>query len=296
MDRIRALKTFIAVADAGSLVGAARQLGMSPPTVTRIIGDLESRLGVTLLHRTTRIVTLTAVGDAYLADTRKIVAELDAADDAARGAHSVPTGLLRVTAPALFGQYYVSPVITAYLDRYAGACVDAVFLDRVVNLIEEDVDVAARIGHLQDSGLRAIRVGSVRWSVCGCASYFERAGLPQRPQDLKGHSIVSAGAGPGAVSWRFGGGESVRLLPRLTYSSIAAAIGAAKSGWGLTRVLSYQIGPEIGSGGLQTVLSEYEPDPLPVHIVHTEGRRAPAKVRAFIDMAVERLRADPFLN
>ncbi|MEM9681783.1 MAG: LysR family transcriptional regulator [Pseudomonadota bacterium] len=296
MDQLRALEVFVAIAEAGSFAGAARALSISPPSVTRIIGDLEEELGAVLLHRTTRLVTLTDVGQAYLADAQRILADLVAANDTARGAYSAPTGLLRITAPSLFGQYYVSPIILDYLDRYPEVSVDAVFVDRVVNLIEEGLDLAVRIGHLEDSSMMAAKVGEVRWMVCGCPSYFEEHGTPREPKDLAQHRTISIVPTPSALQWRFADGATVRIRPRLAFSTIPAAIAAATSGWGLVRVLSYQIGPMLGSGGLQTVLTEFELPPLPIHVVHGDGRRTSAKVRAFVDLAVDRLRADPFLN
>ena len=296
MDQLRALEVFVAVAEAGSFAGAARALSISPPSVTRIIGDLEEELGAVLLHRTTRLVTLTDVGQAYLADAQRILADLEAANDTARGAYSAPTGLLRLTAPTLFGQYYVSPIILDYLDRYPDVSVDAVYVDRVVNLIEEGLDLAVRIGHLEDSSMMASKVGEVRWMVCGCPSYFEKYGTPREPKDLADHRTISIVSTPSALQWRFAGATTVRIRPRLAFSTIPAAIAAATSGWGLIRVLSYQIGPVLGSGGLETVLTEFEQPSLPIHVVHGDGGRTSAKVRAFIDLAVERLRADPFLN
>lgn len=296
MDRFRALEVFVAVAEAGSLAGAARSLSISPPSVTRIVGELESALGALLFHRTTRLVSLTEVGQAYLEDARRILSDFETANDAARGAHRAPTGALRVTAPTLFGQYYVSPVLTEYLDRYPEVRVEAVYLDRIVNLIEEGLDVAIRIGPLPDSSMMAVRVGSVRRVVCGCPSYFHRYGLPQTPDELAAHKIIAAGPVTPANDWRFGDGSSVRVEPRLSCTSVPAAIAAARTGWGLTRVLSYQIGPDLGSGGLQTILSDYEPEPLPIHIVHGEGRSSSAKVRAFVDMAAAQLRAVPYLS
>ncbi|RFB01719.1 LysR family transcriptional regulator [Parvularcula marina] len=296
MDRYRALETFIAVAESGSLAGAGRTLGLSAPSVTRIINELEDALGVTLLHRTTRIVTLTEAGAAYLTDARRIVEEMQAADDAARGAHRAPSGLLRLTAPVLFGQHYISPILLDYLNQYKDVTAEAVYLDRVASIIEEGFDVALRIGPLPDSSLRAVRVGEVRRVICGCPSYFERHGLPQRPADLADHNIIAVRSVSASNKWSFAGGESVEVTPRLTYASVPAAIAAAKTGWGLTRVLSYQIGPDLDAGGLKTVLSEFEPDPLPIHLIHAEGMRASAKVRAFVDMAASRLRADPHLS
>lgn len=296
MDRLRALEAFVSVAEEESFSAAARRLGMSPPSITRLVGDLEHHLGASLFNRTTRIVSLTETGAAYLADARRILADLQAADDAARGAFSAPTGLLRVTAPTMFGTMYVSPIIRDYLDRFEDTTVEALFLERIVNLVEEGVDVALRIGELPDSSLIAAKVGEVADTICATPSYFARHGVPRTPEDLARHRLVAVGPLPGFVEWRLGDRKPVRLRPRLICSSVQASIEAARAGWGLTRALSYQVAPLIGSGEMQAALTAYPGRRLPIHVVHTYGRRPPAKLRAFVDMAVDRLRADPFLN
>ena len=296
MDQLRALEILVAVADTGGFAPAARRLSISAPSVTRLVQDLEAELGVTLLHRTTRKVTLTESGQAFVGDARQLLDDYQAAKDAARGAFCAPTGRLRVTAPVLFGRHYISPLLADLVDDYPDLQVDAVYLDRVVSLVDEGFDVAVRIGPLPDSNLRAVRVGDVRRVVCGCPSYFERHGLPVTPADLPGHRIVAARPATPTDDWRFGRGASVRVRPRLTFADNASAIEAVKTGWGLTRVLSYQIGPELGGGSLQTVLSEFEPEPLPIHLLHAEGARVSAKVRQFLDLAVDRLRNHPHLN
>lgn len=295
MDQLRALEAFVAVADTGTFSGAARSLALSPPSITRLVGDLEAHVGTTLLHRTTRAVTLTEAGDAYLLDARKILAAVQSADDAARGAHERPQGTLRITASVLFGQHYVLPIIEEYLRTYPDVSVDALFVDRVVNIIDEGIDIAVRIGPLAESALIAAKVGQVRWTVCGSSNYLEPRGIPQRPSELTEHDIIGYGA-QSLHKWRFQGGESVAVTPRLSLSTVSGTIEAAKRGMGLTRVLSYQIGPELGSGGLQTVLADYETDPVPIHLVHAEGPLGSAKVRTFKDLVAKRLRADPFLN
>ncbi len=296
MDHLKHLGVFIAIADTGSLVGAARALNLSPPTVTRILSDLEAGLGVPLFHRTTRAVVLTDTGQSFLDDARRIVADYDNAIDNARGARIAPTGTLRVTASMLFGQHYVLPIIQKYLDLYPDVTVEATFVDRVVNIVDEGFDIAVRIGQLNDSSLLASRVGSVRHVVCGCPEYFAWNGLPSKPEDLKKHDIISAGVLSPTNDWMFAGGEVVRVTPRLRVNSIASAIAAARTSWGITRVLSYQIGEELDGGGLKTVLEEYEPEALPIHIIHPEGRAASAKIRTFMSMATEILRANPYLN
>ena len=296
MDRMRTLEVFVEVADCGSMAGAARKLSLSPPSVTRLLNELEENLGVLLFHRTTRAVTLSEPGRTFLEDARRILQEYQDATDSVRGAHRAPKGVLRLTASTLFGQHYISPLVLDYLDQFGDVRVDAVYLDRVVNLVEEGFDVAVRIGPLADSSLMATKVGQVRRVVCGSRSYLEREGVPQTPADLARHSIISVSPITPSDDWRFGGKETAKVSPRLYYSSVMPAIGAAKAGWGLTRVLSYQIGPDLGAGDLQTVLAEFEPEPLPIHLVHPEGRIASAKVRAFVDLARDRLRASAYLN
>lgn len=296
MDQKRALEVFCAVADEGGLAGAARALSISPPTVTRIVNELETYLGAPLLHRTTRSITLTQTGAAYLADARRILEDLATADEAARGDTVKPTGALRITASVLFGQHYIAPIVREFVDLYPDVWVEGVFVDRIVNIIDEGIDISVRIGPLADSTFRAVRVGAVRHVVCGCPSYFREHGAPKKPSDLANHKIIDFdGIGKPGV-WTFDSGVSVKFKPRMQFSTIAPCIHLAKSGWGLTRVLSYQIGPELGAGGLQTVLNEFSTEEWPIHLVHPEGRQRSAKVKCFLELAAERLRKDKFLN
>ena len=298
MDRIQTLEVFVAVAEAESFARGARTVGLSAPSATRGINALEDRLGARLFTRTTRRVRLTDVGSAYLEDARRILSDLQAADDAAAGASSDPVGLLRITCPNEFGRIHVMPILTAFLDTFPAMCADILMVDRIVNIVEEGFDVAVRIGPMPSSSLSAIRVGTVRRVICGAPAYFERHGIPATPEALKDHCIVQATPVSPSAEWRFGCGMDhvVKVRPRLSVSSVAAGIAAARNGWGLCRVLSYQIGGELQAGTLKTVLTDEEPDPLPVHLVHTEGRRAVAKVRAFLDFAAPRLRAIPILR
>jgi len=256
VDKLRALETFIAVAEVGSFSAASRQLNVSAPSVTRIIGDLEADLGVKLLNRTTRIVTLTGIGKRYVEDAKQIIQELSAADDAAKGAHIEPTGTLRITASTMFGKLYITPIITEYLDLYPKVKVEALFVDRVVNIFEEGLDIAVRIGHLDDSSLMASRVGEVSVQVCGCPTYFEAHGIPQHPEDLHNHTLISLQLGGHQGDWGFKDGIVIKPDFRMAINSIPAGLEAARSGWGLVRVLSYQIGPDLDVGCIQTVLQE----------------------------------------
>ena len=189
MDKLRAIECFIAVAEASSFSEAARRLGISAPSITRLINDLEEDLGVLLLHRTTRAVSLTEVGRSYLEDARSVLGELQTADDAAKGAHGSPQGTLRITASTMFGALHVAPIITTFLDRHPDVMVDALFLDRVVNIVDEDYDIAIRIGDLEDSSLVATRVGEVQLRVCGSPLYFERQERPKTPGDAVKHWV-----------------------------------------------------------------------------------------------------------
>lgn len=287
------MTVFVAVAEEESFAVGARRFGMSPPAVTRAISALEERLGVKLLNRTTRYVRVTDAGHRYLDDARRIIGEMDEADEAAAGINAEPRGHLAMTAPVLFGKLFVIPGIVDYLHRYPDMEVSAVFLDRVVNLLEEGFDVGIRIGELPDSSMRAIRVGQVRRVLCASSGYLEENGMPNSPSELTNHKIVAASSVSPVVDWKFAQGITVRVKPRLTVTSNDAAIEAVKNGMGITRLLSYQIEDYLASHQLQTLLTEFEPPPLPIHVIHREGRYASAKVRTFVDLIVANLRSIP---
>lgn len=298
MDRWQAMKVFAKVAEAQSFADAGRQLHMSPPAVTRMVSALEDVIGTRLLTRTTRSVKLTEAGARYFADCQRLLAELEEAEAAAAGAYGTPTGTLTVTASVMFGTKFVLPVMTDYLDLYPDVVGRSLFLDRVVNIVEEGVDVAIRIGHLADSGFAAIRVGQVRRVICGSPDYFEKHGVPTAPSDLSDHRIIASTSAWSSLEWRFGAGQrsTIHVNPRLFCNTNEAAILAAGRGWGLTRIPSYQVADQLESGELQTVLSDHEEEAFPIHVVHPDGRNASAKVRSFIDFAVEKLRANRHLN
>ena len=293
MDRWLAMRVFVKVAETESFAKTARAVHMSAPAVTRIIAALEDLVGARLLVRTTRSVKTTEAGARYLADCRRILGDIAEAEAAAAGHYREPSGTLAITAPILFGQLHVLPIITEYLDAYPGMHARTLFIDRQVNIVEEGLDVAVRIGHLPDSGFTAVRVGAVRHVICAAPGYLEKRGTPQTPVDLKDHRIVASNSSWASPEWRFAGGQRSSIDPVLMCNTNQAVIDAARSGWGLTRVLHYQIGPALQEGELQVVLEDFEEPPLPIHLVYPEGRQAPAKVRAFVDMAVERLRGDP---
>ncbi|MCF3934924.1 LysR family transcriptional regulator [Acuticoccus sp. M5D2P5] len=289
MDRLRGMEVFVAVADAGSLAEAARLIGMSAPAVTRAINALETRLGVRLFTRTTRSLRLTDAGALYLARCRDLLTAIAAAEEEAVGRHGQPSGRLRITSPTRFGQLHVVPVLTRFLDAYPQVSIEAIFVDRVTNLVEEGFDVAVRIGPLPDSRLVATRVGTVRRVVCAAPDYLSRYGRPETLADLAGHRLIAATPMNAADEWSFGEAGSVAFTPRLRVSTIDAAIAAARHGWGLARVISYQVVDDFASGTLVSVLDEVDPAELPVHLLRAEGRVASAKVRAFVDHAKEAL-------
>ncbi|MEP6971111.1 MAG: LysR family transcriptional regulator [Betaproteobacteria bacterium] len=299
VDQLHLIGVFVAVADTNGLAGAARKLGISPPAVTRAINALETQLGVRLVTRTTRIVRLTEPGARYAEDCRRILAELAEANEAVNGLHGVPRGTLTITAPALFGAKHVTPIVTEYLQRYPGVNAACWFLDRVVNMMDEGMDVAVRIGELPDSSMQAIRVGSVRRVICGSPVYLKEHGIPMDPNELAAHHIVSVDAVTAAAEWRLvrdGAPSIVKLHARLSTTTNDSAIAAVVGGYGLARLLSYQVTDQLLSGQLKIVLSEFEPAPIPVHLVHREGRHASQKARTFLDLAIDRLRANPALN
>ncbi|HMW77227.1 MAG TPA: LysR family transcriptional regulator [Rhodocyclaceae bacterium] len=298
MDRLQSMGVFVAVAEEESFAGAARRLQMSPPAVTRCIAALEEHLGVKLLTRTTRFVRATEAGQRYVESARRILAEADEADEAAAGVHAAPRGQLAVTAPVLFGSMHVMPGIVEFLTRYPEVSVNAIFLDRVVNLLEEGIDVGVRIGELPDSTLRAVPVGAVRRVICASPDYLSRCPALVEPRDLAKQTVIAASPVSPGLEWRLGSGKqqvSIRVQPRLTVTNNAAAIEAAALGFGITRLMSYQVAAPLAAGQLVRLFREFEPPALPVHVVHHEGRQASAKVRALVDLLVERLRQNAAL-
>ena len=299
MDQLHLMSVFVAVVDTNGFSGAARKLNISPPAVTRAVNDLESQLGVRLLTRTTRVVRVTEPGARYADDCRRILAELAEANESVTGMHSAPSGRLTLTAPVLFGAKYVTPIVTEYLQRYPAVNAACWFLDRVVNMMDEGIDIAVRIGELPDSSMQAVRVGRVRRVICAAPGYLQQRGVPQFPEDLAAHDIVAANAVSPSAEWRLvkdGAHCVVKLQPRLRCTTNDGALSAVVGGFGLTRLLSYQVADQLRDGQLKIVLSEFEPPALPVHLVHREGRHASQKARTFLDLAIERLRGNTSLN
>lgn len=293
MDRLHLINVFVAVVDSQGFAGAARKLNLSPPAVTRAINELETYLGVRLLNRTTRIVKVTEAGARYAEDCRGVLSQLNEADESASGLHSTPRGRLAITAPVGFGAMYVTPVVTEYLARYPEVTASCWFMDRVVNMLDEGVDVGVRIGELPDSSMQAIRVGRMRLLICATPAYLAEHGEPKSPEDLEKHMIIAASGATSTSEWRIssqGTPSVVKLRPRLITTTSDTAVAAALTGFGLTNVLAYKVTKHLREGRLKAVLSDFEPPALPVHVLHREGRHATQKARRFIDLAVERLR------
>lgn len=299
MDRFQEMQVFLAVAEEQGFAAAARRLNMSPPSVTRAVAALEERIGTLLLARTTRSVHITEAGQRYVEDCRRILAELEEAEESAAGSHAIARGQLTLTAPVLFGELFVTPVLVDYLEQHPAVSIKALLVDRVVSMVDEGIDVAVRIGNLPDSGLHSVKVGEVRRVVCASPAYLNQHGRPQHPDQLSEARVVEAASSSLVSDWRFAGPEgplSVRPEPRLIVTANQAAINAACLGWGLTRVLSYQVAGKVAAGELEIVLEHFELPPLPIHVVYQGGRKVPAKVRTFVDFCAERLGQDRALN
>ena len=282
MDRLEAMAIFAAAVDAGSLSAASRQLRMPLATVSRKIADLETRLHTRLMHRSTRKLTLTDAGADYLAACRRILDDVAEAEGAAAGEFSAPRGELVVTAPILFGRLHVLPVMVGFLAAFPEVDVRLLFGDRTLNLLDDHVDLAIRIGELPDSALVARRIGAIREVVCASPAYFAARGVPQHPDDLRTHACLTfAGlAAPG--TWRFRD-HTVAVHSRLVADNADAAIGAAIAGAGITRALSYQVADACRTGTLSLALEAFEAPPRPVHLVYARQGRIPLKLRACID-------------
>jgi DNA-binding transcriptional LysR family regulator len=298
MDRIDAMKIFVTAVDEGSLVGAARRLKRSPTAVSRALTFLETRLGIELLHRTTRTLKLSETGERYAAACRRLLTELNEADMLASGERLSPQGVLTISAPPVNGEEMLRPIIDEFLDRYPDVSANLLLLDRLVNLVDEGVDIALRIGHLPDSSLLATRLGgAVRRVVVGSPQYLAKHAPIKKPADLAKHRII-AFSNFGLDAWNFvpakGSSvpQTVQFAPRYTVNSVRAAVASATSGLGLTRLYSYHVAECVRDGRLKIVLANAEHPPLPVHLLTPPGRVAVPKVRAFMDFAVPRLRSE----
>jgi len=291
MDRLDELQVFLAILEAGSMAAAARKLRRSPPAVTRTLAALEERVGVRLFERSTRRLTASEAGLRLAEQARRLLADYDAAvreqDDAA------PRGRLRMTAPMVFGRRHMAPVVTRFLMRHPGVEIDLELSDRNMDLIDDGIDVALRIGALDDSRLVARRLGAVQRVTVASPAYLHRRGRPKAPPDLAQHELILSTGTRGLAEWRYGGrgaggrAQVVRFAPRLQLNDVEAMLGAARDGFGIARALSYQVADDLDAGRLVRVLAPFEPPPIPVHLVMPGTRQRAPRLRAFVDFAVE---------
>lgn len=286
MDKLQAIKTFVTIVDRGSLTAAAATLGKSLPSVVRTLAALERNLDTHLLTRTTRRISLTEEGRHYLEHGRRILSAVQDAEDELCAVRTEPTGQLSITAPVMFGQMHVVPGVSGFMTRYPTTRVDMLLVDRVVNLVDEGIDVAVRIAPLEDSGLVAKPVGHIRRVVCASPGYLGRAGRPRHPRDIARFESLLLQAQESGSIWRFRDGDrniSVQPSGRFSSNHVAAALNACVDGLGLGRFLSYQVDTHLRDGRLEVLLEEFEPPPVPVSIVHAHARLAPTRVRVIVD-------------
>ncbi len=294
MDRFDAMSVLLAVVDAGSLSAGARRLHAPLATVSRKVADLEKHLGVRLVLRTRRGLTLTDEGRSYVAASRRILEELDAVERQASGDYGALRGGLHMTAPVTFGERHVLPIALEFLKEQPEINLRLTLADRQISLADEHVDVALRIGHLADSALIATRVGTVRRVVCASPDYLARRGIPLKPEDLSQHDGISFQGFASAPEVRFRRDVpafTAEPRPKLAVNTTEAAIQAAVAGIGIIRVLSYQIADQLRTGALQEVLADYAPEPLPINIIYAPADLQPLKVRRFLDWITPRLRS-----
>lgn len=294
MDRFDAMNVLLNVVEAGSLSAAGRRLGMPLATVSRKLAELESHLKARLLNRSTRRLELTDAGRHYVDACKRILDEVGDAERAAAGEYSTPRGDLVVTAPVVFGRLHVLPLVIEFLHAFPDVDVRLVLGDRVSHLLDEHLDLAVRIGALQDSNFKAAAVGSLRHVVCASPAYLAAHGTPKTPGDVATHRCVTFDALAAPDRWSFRDGKTdttVRVHSRLVVNTAEAAVDAAKAGLGLTRLVSYQADAARRAGELALVLEAFEPPPVPVNLVFHAHQRIPLKLRAFLDFAAPRLRA-----
>lgn len=287
MDRLDELAVFLAVIETGSLAGAARRLRRSAPAVTRTLSALEARVGARLVERTTRRLAVTDAGRELAEAARPVLAGYEAA---VAGAEAGPLrGHLRVSAPLVFGRRHMAPVLGAFLDAHPDVTGELVLNDRNLDLLDEHLHVALRIGPMADSSLIVRKVGEVRRVIVAAPAYLAGRPAPKQPADLAGHDVVYSSTQPGPAEWRFAAGEAVRVRPRLMINAIEPVVAAVIEGRGITRVFSYQVADELADGRLVRLLAQHEPAPIPVQLVTPSARLTPPRVRAFLDFAAGEL-------
>lgn len=298
MDRIEAMKVFVAALDEGSLAGAGRRLGRSPAAVSRAIAFLEHHVGAELLHRTTRTIKLSEAGERYAVACRRVLIDVEEADMSVAGERTAPRGTLTISAPPISGEEILRPIVDAYLDAFPAVSVNLILLDRHANLVEEGIDIALRVAQLPDSSMVAVRVGGdVKRVIVASPRYLAKHPHILEPADLSKHSIVTT-THFGHDAWVFPPpagstiARSIQFKPRLVVNSVRAALASAVDGHGVTRLYTYHVAERVQDGSLKIVLRNAEPAAMPVQLVTPHGRMSVPKVRAFVDFAVPRLRAE----
>jgi len=293
VDRLDAMHVLLTAVDSGSLSKASRALRQPLATVSRKVAELESHLKATLLIRSAKGLELTPAGRSYVTAAKAILEQLSEAERAAAGEYTEPKGDLTVTAPTMFGRLHGLPVVTRFLSAFPDVAVQLLLTDRVAHFLDDQIDVALRIGELPDSALTATRLGTVRRLICASPEYLAANGVPLTPDDLAQHSVISFESVSSPTTWTFESNATVisaSFRSRLSVNTIDAAIDAGLSGAGLIRTNSYQVVDHVRSGRLAIVLEKFEPAPRPVHLVYDKQGRLPLKLRAFVDFVVPRLR------
>ncbi|WP_415906327.1 LysR substrate-binding domain-containing protein [Neptuniibacter sp. QD72_48] len=292
MNKLKAMAVFVKIVDCGSLSAAAEKLSMSQSSVVRTLAALEKELGAQLLYRTTRSLSLTEEGDDYCQRCRQILLEVEDAENALSQQQTIPKGVIRITAPQTFGRLHLSPVINEFLDTYPEMEVELLLLDRVVDLIEEGMDIALRIGPLPDSTLIAKQVGEVRYKVCASPAHIAEYGLPNHPDELEQLDCIHLTALRSHATWGFTeGSQQYRINVQGSFKTnhVETAVDACREGRGFGQFLSYQVNPCIRTGQLTPVLEQFESPSIPVNLVYPHSRRLSSRSRAFIEWARPRL-------
>lgn len=293
MDKLRAMTTFVRIVETGSLTAAAERLGTSTTSVVRGLSALERGLGVRLLNRTTRRMALTDEGREYFERCRRLLADVEDAEAALLARQVKPAGRLVITAPVMFGRLHVAPLVTDFLAAFPDVRVELLLVDRVVDLIDEGIDLTLRIGALPESSLVAVPLGLTRRVLCASPAYLARHGHPARLDDLSGHQAIRVIGASAELDWTFAGDGAGRRLPvhdSLATNHIDCAIDACCKGVGCGQFLAYQVRAPLADGRLIRLLPADEPPPVPVHFAYPHSRLLSSRVRAFIDLAVPPLR------
>lgn len=294
MDRFESMSTFVAVVEAGSFSAASRKLGMPLATVSRKVSELEEQLRVQLLVRSTRSLALTDAGQDYFASCRQLLEQLAEAERIASGQYRAPKGLLVVGAPVMFGRMYLAPIVLEFLGAYPEIDIELRLGDAVMNLIDERIDVAVRIGQLSDSGLMAIKAGEIRHVVAASPAYLAQKGSPAHPRELGEHDCITLTPWETPGEWIFSPGSRAEKYPvrsRFSVTTAETALDAAVAGLGITHLFCYQVSKAVADGQLHLLMRPFEPEPFPVHLVYPSRRHSPQKLRAFLDFALPRLKA-----